>query len=142
MEDPKVEAGNRERASDSTPISQISPIQEGGLPMVSRAQLAELVEAPVLEACEALRDKGVRTIYSSANRNDVGSEAKEAYIGVDYESLSAENRAIAEGLGTFHPKLAGLPMPHVRIVFPLDASSTVGDVRRASLEVADKFFQQ
>src|ERR1035437_10524830 len=82
-----------ERVPNSLLISEMSAIEESGYSPTTRESLSKLVEAPLLEACEDLYDKNIRTAMSSANKKDI-EYGGHAYIDIDFDSLSEENKAI------------------------------------------------
>lgn len=130
-----------ERVPDSTLISEIGVIQEGGVTVQTKEDLSRLVEPPLLEACEELYDKNIQTVMSSANSKDV--EIGHGYIDVDFDLLSPENQQIALTFG--EPFLMHGPEPRsqcVKLEFPIDNTTTVGDVRRMVHEAVSKFKPQ
>ncbi len=70
---------------------------EGGLVLRKREDIDRLVEFPLVDACRALYDKNIQTWQSSANKQDLLNGA--VRITIDYESLSEENKLIAEEIG-------------------------------------------
>ncbi|HET8991516.1 MAG TPA: hypothetical protein VFN31_00590 [Candidatus Saccharimonadales bacterium] len=74
------------------PLNEVQPIElpEGSL-IRSSSELEQLVEGPALLACQTLYNDNIRTISASANSKDID----EAYIDIDFSSLSEENKAIA-----------------------------------------------
>ncbi|MEN9647864.1 MAG: hypothetical protein RLY57_668 [Candidatus Parcubacteria bacterium] len=133
---------NKEPIPDETPLVDILPIQEGSVDVGSRESLAQVVEAPLLGACQMLYDKGIETLMSSANSNDI--RGGNAYIDINYTRLSDENKKIAEELGGRMFKMHG-PEPRivcVKITFPVDTTTTVGDIRKVSIETCSRFVQQ
>ena len=129
----------REPFNDSTPISEIEPIEHGGLTPQDREGLRSLVEAPLLDACQLLYDKGVKTVFSSANRKDVGGSA---HIAIDFDTLSANNKAIAARLGTEGMIHGFKPRKGIYINFPITPQTTLGEIREASIAIAEQFEQQ
>lgn len=106
-------------------ISEISPIDKMGTNLLERIDaedaIEEIIELPLRKACVAFRKKGIKTLMSSANKNNVlhqGEEPKEkenlyktkdgdtiispvmfdeagkgyAWIMLDFNSLSDENK--------------------------------------------------
>lgn len=69
--------------------SRISAIQEWHIQISTRNQIPQLVEWPLVACVESLFDKGIQTFMSSAN-------GKNIYINIYYDSLSPQNKAIAE----------------------------------------------
>ncbi|MFH0806256.1 MAG: hypothetical protein V1885_00820 [Candidatus Brennerbacteria bacterium] len=87
----------RNELSGDTPLSEIEPIEEGGVIVGDKEDLKFFVEAPLLEACQQFFDKGIKTIFSSANKKDVGIGY--AHIALDFDSLSPVNKEIALSIG-------------------------------------------
>ncbi|HSX46186.1 MAG TPA: hypothetical protein VLG27_04280, partial [Candidatus Saccharimonadia bacterium] len=75
-------------------VIDIEPIY-GHSVIGDREVLERFVELPLLAACQHLYDLNVRTIQSSANRNDILVDAP-AWIVLDLEGLSTANLAYAE----------------------------------------------
>ena len=131
-------------------ISEIDAIEKPfNLPVYSIDDLKELVEYPLLPACEELYDKGIVTLASSANGKDIGYQiwrnprqsipGEGAYIVIDYEGLSKTNKEIGMGLGEifFTDNRCCL-----KITFPLTEESTVLEVQTMSLDVVHLFVPQ
>lgn len=79
-------------------LSDIAPIVQGACAFVqSINDLDSLVEPPLLPACQALYQKGIRTVGSSANCKDV--RVGSVWIIVDATALSEDNLAIAHQAG-------------------------------------------
>lgn len=111
----------------------------------TRDDLARVVESPLLPAAQVLYDFNIRTIDSSANRQDVGNEA---WLTIDFDSLSAENQQIAQELlgepyqgrksivtGEYGPK-------RVQIRLPIAENATEQEIARRALELARNFKRQ
>lgn len=131
-----------ERIKDDVLISDIPAIEEGGIEAVTRENLSELVEAPLLEACEELYDKNIRTVMSSANEKNVAGGEGEAYIAIDFDSLSEENKQIALKFGETYIMHGSKSAPCVNLVFPVHSNTTVGDIRRMAHKVVAQFHKQ
>lgn len=144
----------------STPISTLEAIERPFIVPKDKEELTGLVEFPLRRACLILWDKGIRTVYSSANKKDVG---RFAYVGIDWDTLSEENRAIATACATklIKPEerlnrwdsLIGkdrvvIVNPSkgseggVDIGIPITEQTTVADVERGTCEIANKFKRQ
>ena len=79
-------------------LKDIDPIEQSSSSVVrSREDLKNLVELPLLNACEILWDNNIRTIASSANKKDLLDG--NARIVIDFNSLSKENKKIAMNIG-------------------------------------------
>lgn len=128
---------NKNRVGDDILITDIPVIEEGGVVPKTREGLAQLVEAPLLEACEELYDKNVETVMSSANSKDIDGEG---YITIAFDSLSEENKQVALSLGK--PYNMGGIKKCVNITFPITSGTTVGDIRRMTHEAVSKFHKQ
>lgn len=77
------------------PISDINQIELGpGLIPKNRDEFENIVEKPCLPACLFLYDRNIRTIESSCN--NVNNSY--AFITIDYNSLSEENRQVLKQL--------------------------------------------
>lgn len=129
-----------EDLNDSTPLSDIEPIEEGGVNVRAREDLRSCVELPLLEACELLFDKGVPTIFSSANRKDIG--VGHAHIALDYEMLSPENKVIADKLGKEGIIHGSRPRKGIYLEIPVNAHSTLGEIKERGLALANEFEDQ
>lgn len=103
-------------------IKDIEPIKDFGIDLLKKQNADEIIdkiiEAPLRSACKILRQKGIKTVMSSANKNNVlqpGEKRKEkedvkddwmyccdttfedagcgyAWIMLDFETLSDENK--------------------------------------------------
>jgi hypothetical protein len=135
MEGNPLEQKN-ERVADSLLITEIPAIEEGGVVPVTREGLDRLVEPPLLEACEELYDKNIRTCMSSANSKDVGHEG---HITIEFDSLSDANKEVALSFGQPYNWQG---VNYVNITFPITPATTVGDIRRISRDAVSKFYKQ
>lgn len=124
---------------DSTPIAEIVAIENGGLKPETREDLAELVEFPLLEACQELFDKNIQTVFSSANTKDVGGFG---YITIDFESLSEENKKIALRIGEVGMIHGFKPKQGIYLNIPITEQSTVGEVKEVAKRLVGQFTQQ
>lgn len=63
-------------------ISEISPIKEFGINLIKKGSANEIidqiVEEPLRKACKELKDKGIETVMSSANKNNLLKEGEKA----------------------------------------------------------------
>lgn len=66
----------------------------------NREMIAKIVDDPLIGSCEILYDNNIETVDSSANQKDVQQGVvNEAHIYIHYDSLSEENRHIAQQMG-------------------------------------------
>ncbi len=107
-------------------LADIETIEESYIIPTSREQLDELVELPVLEACKILFDKGVRTLMSSANYQDLISE--NVHIIIDFEHLSDENKEIAKSLGTVDIRREFFGVQTIKVEIPVDKNMKIGEM--------------
>ncbi len=121
------------------PLSEIEPIEEGGLTPQSREDLKMWVEAPLLDACQQFYDKGIKTVFSSANKKDINSYA---HIALDFDSLSPRNQEIALRLGEEGKIHGSKPRKGIYLKIPVNNKTTVGDIKKAALEMVQQFEQQ
>lgn len=110
--------------------------------IVTRAQIKELVEAPLVQACEIFWDKNIETVSSSASKKHLDEEGtcRPAHIILAFDSLSPENQQIAEGVGEvvdFWGRSA------VNVKIPIESASiTEEDISRKAVAIAQKFKKQ
>lgn len=146
----------------STPISTLEAIERPFIIPKDKEEFTGLVEFPLRRACLILWDKGIRTIDSSANKKNVGDFA---YINIDLDTLSEENKAIAKACATklVTPGEEDIPLDkfaekervvlvdlqprygnpgQVRIGISINEQTTVADVERWTCEIANKFKRQ
>lgn len=126
--------------SDETPLRAIEPIEQGGISVETREDLVVLVEAPLLEACQHLYDKNIKTIMSSANKKDITSG--KVYIAIDFDSLSPKNQEIAKSLGEMFMMHGASPKPAINLEIPVDQDTTIAQVKIQAKELVEKFQQQ
>lgn len=121
-------------------IKEVPAIKNSRAEMISsKEKIAELVEEPVRLACEILYDKNIKTLESTANSGNL-EYGHEAIVVIDYNSLSEENRKIAESMGL-------TPAPYdntqsIALRLPIDENSTVGDISNRMNELANRFLKQ
>lgn len=126
--------------SDETPLSAIQPITKSALVPNSREDLVNIVEAPLLEACQILYDKNIKTVMSSANKEDMKSGI--AWIAIDVGSLSEENKEVAKELGKIYMMHGSVPRPAINLEISISQNTTVDDIRKIALKMVEKFKQQ
>jgi len=133
--------GNFEQGSEQPKISslaEVPAIEESRNQMIMRKdQIKDLVEQPLLRACEDLWDKNVRTLSTSANKKDI--EMGEAYIIIDFDSLSNENRKAAQ---QYTEPIDYDGMKTVKIKIPVSESTTPDAISKKAEEIASTFKKQ
>ena len=121
----------------SPKIASLSPIERSAGEVLTREAIKDIVEPALVKACEHLYDKNIRSISSSANQKDVASG--NAYIEIDYDSLSDENRKIADELCEVY-EYDGNKIAIIKI--PVNENSTIEDIERQGLVITEKFQKQ
>ena len=124
---------------DNARISEVEPIEGGGIEAISKEDLRQIVEPPLVAACEVLFDKGIKTVFSSANKKDVGGTG---HIAIDFDSLSTANQGVAMRIGVEGIIHGAVPKKGIYLEFPITQYSTVGEIREATLALANKFESQ
>ena len=87
-----------------------------------------------------LHAKGIKTIFSSANKKDIAQGY--AHIAIDYDSLSEENRRIALTVGALGRIHGSEETQGVYINIPVTEDSTVGEVRKEAVRLSQLFREQ
>ncbi|HLD60750.1 MAG TPA: hypothetical protein VJA27_01295 [Patescibacteria group bacterium] len=118
-------------------ISDIKPIIfRSYLSLDNRADIKEVVEGPLVRACEALFDKHIATTSTSAN----GTKS-EAWIIIDFDSLSEDNKVVAQRFGTVDQD-GRVGKNIVKLTLPLTPESTWGEIEDAALSLVSEFHEQ
>ena len=133
----KMEEVMKSPEKEFTSISEIEPIEQSGAVTLTRETIKEVVEAPLVAACTMLYDKNIRTVMSSANKKDI--ERGEAYILIEYDSLSEENKMIAKGFAE-PEEIEGRHYVHIPI--PVSSKSTIYEVHTHACSIAEGFKKQ
>lgn len=119
-------------------ISEVPAIEESrNMLLRGRADVATLVEAPLVRACEFFFDKGIRTLASSANAKDVADG--NAYIIIDFDNLSPENQEIARTLSV---PISYDGIQAIKIEIPITTESTSAEIEQAASQIAERFQKQ
>lgn len=135
-----IESENNFKKSEKPPekISEVAPIRESRNTMVrTREQLRELVEGPLLSACEEFYDKNIRTLSASANKQDIKYGA--AHIVIDFDSLSKENKEIGKQIGEVY---WADNINQLDIKISISADSTFEEIKAFAESIAHKFTKQ
>ena len=96
-----------------------------------------LVEPLLVFAAERFWDLNIRTLSTSANAKDIGHTG---YIIIDYNSLSDENKKIAEEHGELIPNYDGFPV--IKFSLPITPETSTQSIQKQSDLFADKFKKQ
>lgn len=131
---------NPELNVDSRALSEIEPTDFSRSTIICDSEhLKRLIEAPLIPACEILYQKNIETLDSTANRKNV-EHGGTAGIAINWQTLSEENRRIAESLGL-------KPAPYddtevIEIQESINDDTTVSELAEKFAITADKFLKQ
>lgn len=124
-------------------LSDIEPLEDHHYEVENREDLAQLVEVPLLGACQNLFDKNIQTYMSSANKKDVGGNASFSII---YNTLSEENKEVSQKLIEEHiaEYIAGNEVypTRIQVNIPVNEQTTLGDIEDESSKIVDRFVKQ
>jgi len=135
------EDAERELMLKNRTLANVLAIGEEHLIPETKEQLKNIIELPLLSACEELYEKNINTLASSANQQDI--ERGEVYILIDFDTLSDENKKIslnyAESKQDDGHWGGGKT---VRITIPVSESSTLNKISLKALEIVRAFRKQ
>ncbi|MEX1113004.1 MAG: hypothetical protein WD603_02660 [Patescibacteria group bacterium] len=117
-------------------VREVEPLHYLSCLHFHRENIPRFVEQPLVEACQMLFDKNVRTTLTSANRHD-----RVAVMFIDYDTLTPANRTVAGQIGRVRP-IPDTSCSLVQIEIPISADSTVGSVSADAAAVAELFEAQ
>lgn len=109
-----------------------------------KEDLMKWVEKPLLQACQELYMKGIRTMYSNANYKGMVYPYY-AYIDLDYDTLSSENKKTLQKIkDDFDRKNYYIGETNIdRILICLmNKNTTMGEVHNKAMEIISKFKEQ
>ena len=119
-------------------LSEVLPIQKSlGLRIIKKEQIREIVERPLVAACEEFWDKNIRTHDSSANSKDI--ERGYCYIRLDFDYLSDKNKEIAE---QYSKPYMDVGVQLIELDIPLLGSESVQEISQKALDIANSFEKQ
>lgn len=126
-------------------LRDIEPIRDQTHVVFDPEKLNELVEPPVLKACQILFEKGVRTSLSGANCFDL-ERGIGGWIVVDYDSLSDTNKRVAEEMieeGKAR-KIGGKQDASIMLVVKAEKGNetTVEEVETSMMDLVSRFTDQ
>ena len=110
---------------------------------ISREYIPLLADEACVKPCMLLYDMGIRTVNSGANVAFGDTASNCGFIGIDYNSLSDENKIIADTL--IERGIIGPIYQRKGTIFletPLTGESTVGEVEQKLMELASLFQPQ
>lgn len=120
------------KVDKSKRIRDIQPIENASVEIKRKEDLDSIVEEPLLEPIRNLYDLNINTLMCSANIKDVGENA---YIDIEYDALSEQNKATLDLLAANFPnkfqkgKMHGSkPINTIQVRMPISTETTVGEV--------------
>ncbi len=129
---------NEVQLKTAAPIAEVKAIEESRSQMFkTRGEISKYVELPLVSACEHFWDLNIRTMASSANAKDVG---REAYILIDYDSLSDENKKIAEESADLLENYDGRSAVDFKV--PITDETTLEQLKQQASAFAERFKKQ
>ncbi len=121
-------------------VHEVPSIQGHGQVPGTRHELKSLVELPLVRACEIFYDKNVRTVHSGACDFEV--HQGQAYLVIDFTSLSTANQTIARKLAQVVEQVAGGQGEIAGFTYQLTHQTTVDEVEAVFVQIADQFRPQ
>lgn len=107
-----------------------------------RSDIENFVAPPLLEACQILYDKNIRTLDSVWKHSEALDLGKVLLV-IDYDSLSEENKAIAETYGPIHQVgYQGQAMNTITLEIPVTPESSAEEIQKDANTQAQKFHWQ
>ena len=109
--------------------------------------LSYIIDEPCLKACEYLYNCNIKTLTSSANVKDVNEYG---YIGIDYESLSEENKKVCKDLYDMQlidddPENLKYNRDHDLVLYlkiPITEKTTIEEFSSKMMSIASMFCEQ
>jgi hypothetical protein len=127
-------------------IGEIEPLStHSHLIITKKEDLKEVVEGPLLSACEELYDKNIETYMTSANRKNVSAslkpEQRNADIQIYFDSLSEDNKKVGQTLGQVS-QIRPDARPILTVLIPVTLDSTYGEIQSRAEAIVHKFNKQ
>ncbi len=120
-------------------ISEVDPIFVINEAHPTEENLPQLVEEPLLEACIRLVRKNIRTLCTSANKENIGTNA---LLIISASDLSEKNTNTAKQLGGIESPSESHWGHSFSFTYPLNEESTITEVSKHFNGLADKFSMQ
>ncbi len=120
-------------------LAEVPAIHETrGITITTREQIKSLVERPLVTACEIFWDKNIKTYESSANAWNIKTGF--CYIKLDFDSLSEENKKIAELSGELYDELGEKTI--VTLNIPVLQTTSEDELSQKAITIAETFKAQ
>lgn len=127
-----------------TTTNQLNALPTAGFetfnkPISTKKEISKYVPGALLKASEIFWDKNIQTTGSwIPSIQDIDGKTTETYIDIAYDSLSDENKKIAEVLGKIG-EFGGIK--HIHIVIS-NRNLSLEEIQKKSIEIANKFKSQ
>ena len=132
-----------QKITDALKIESINPLNRDkfNVSLKNREDIKRVVELPLIEACEIFWDKNIQTVESSANKEN--AQNGKGWILLDWDSLSDENKKIAQSLsGRVRKAHGGSETLFYDLEIPMSKDMLVKDISKNATELANKFKKQ
>lgn len=132
-----------QKITDTLKIENINPLNRDkfDVGLKNREDIKRIVELPLVEACEVFWDKNIKTVESSANKENI--QSGHGWILLDWNSLSDENKKIAElQSGNLRKAHGGSETLFYDLEIPMSKDMLVKDISRTASDIANKFQKQ
>jgi hypothetical protein len=120
-----------------TLLRDVKPIEHGGLFIKQRRDIRDVVEMPLISACEELYDKNILTLQSSANQKDIKSG--ECWVTLHFDSMSDENKKTAQAFATSYKYMCE---KHIKLSIVVNGTTTIKQIQEQFQEIIHHFHVQ
>jgi len=125
---------------NKTSLQEVVPIHKTrGIVITKREQIKEIVEQPLVKTCEIFWDKNIQTYESSANNENIKTGV--AYIRINFDSLSEENKKIAEQHGQPYEETFNTGQV-IELIIPIVGNETADEISDKAAGIANEFKKQ
>jgi hypothetical protein len=129
-----------ERGNERNSIEDIEKIEESGnMVFFKESDIDRYVETPLRKAVKELTEKGIKTLDTSANKENID---KEGYIIIEIKSLSDKNLKEAENIGEKIEYGIIKKSDAIKIVFKIEKGDTVEKIEKKIEEKIKNFEKQ
>ena len=126
--------------SNKISLNEVSPIHKTrGLAITTKEQIKEIVESPLVKACEIFWDKNIQTYESSANSENIKTGT--AWIRINFDSLSDENKKIALQYGQPYEEAMNAGQM-IELPIQIKGNEAVDEISDKAVAIAEEFKQQ
>lgn len=121
-------------------LSEVLPIHKTrGIAITTKEQIKEIVESPLVKACEIFWDKNIQTYESSANSESIKTGT--AWIRINFDTLSDENKKIASQYGQPYEEAMNAGQM-IELPIQIKGNETVDEISDKAADIANEFKKQ